>query len=163
MASNAPMPPEEAGPPADELEIRIELRVKFLVLAHQKGVEEALRLWNQAPPEEVLRLWNQAPPKRGRGRPRGPRDPARDTELLMMHDVLVKEDPSLKPPGIGRLIYQAFRAGKEYGTTEYGVTQKIRRLLRNRADYLSNPNALLVQRPDIPTTLNPFHPDWRDK
>jgi hypothetical protein len=66
----------------------------------------------------------------------------------MMHDVLVKEDPSLKPPGIGRLIYQAFSAGKEYGTTEGGVTAKLRRSLKGRSN--------------IPSGLNRLHPNHPD-
>jgi hypothetical protein len=159
---NALKPPDEVDPRDDERETRIKLRVDFLVLAHRKGMEEALRLWNEAPPEEVLRLWSEAPPKRGRGRPRGSPNLVRDGELLAYYDVLRKEDPSLNPTTIGRLLYGAF-GRSEYGSTEGGVRQQIRRLLKRRSDSLSNPNRLLVKRPDTPSTTNRLHPDRRDK
>ena len=81
----------------------------------------------------------------------------------MMHDLLVKRTRSLKPPGIGRLIYQAFHVDKEFGATEDGVTQQIRRLLKKRSNYLSNPNRLLGNLPDTPSSPNRLHPARRDK
>jgi hypothetical protein len=117
---NALEPPEEVDP--QDYDDLIKVQVQFLLLEHRKGREKALR------------LWDEAPLKRGRGRPRGPSNLVRDNELLAYYDVLVKEDPSLNPATIGRLLYQAFRHG-EYGTTEGGVTKKIRRLLEIRSAF----------------------------
>ena len=97
--------------------------------------------------DEALWHWKKAPAKRGPGRPRGSPNPERDVELLTYYDVLVKEDPSLDPAKIGRMVDQAFP--HEYGATEGGVTAKLRRLLKLRSK-IQRPNRLLP-------------PDWRDK